>query len=111
MDEDFSFLQPLDLITKDVCELRQMVKEKKKNVPGDKDKEKEVDREHEGERSRAKEKEKHDKEKERERDKEKIDKGKEREKLLEDHTDQEMLTNQEDKVNEKPEENGVPKGE
>ncbi|PAL61721.1 hypothetical protein CEJ83_21175, partial [Acinetobacter baumannii] len=29
MDEDFSFLQPMDLITKDVCELRQMVKEKK----------------------------------------------------------------------------------
>ncbi|XP_031251478.1 WD40 repeat-containing protein HOS15 isoform X2 [Pistacia vera] len=110
MDEDFSFLQPLDLITKDVCELRQMVKEKKKNVPGDKEKEKDLDKEHEVERSRAKEKEKHDKEKERERDKEKIDKGKEREKLHDDHTDQEMLTNQEDKVNEKPEENGVPKG-
>ncbi|XP_044470022.1 WD40 repeat-containing protein HOS15 isoform X2 [Mangifera indica] len=110
MDEDFSFLQPLDLITKDVYELRQMVKEKKKNVPGDKEKEKEVDREHEGERSHAKEKEKHDKEKERERDKEKIDKGKEREKLHGDQTDQEMLANQEEKVNEKPEENGVPKG-
>ncbi|XP_044470021.1 WD40 repeat-containing protein HOS15 isoform X1 [Mangifera indica] len=109
MDEDFSFLQPLDLITKDVYELRQMVKEKKKNVPGDKEKEKEVDREHEGERSHAKEKEKHDKEKERERDKEKIDKGKEREKLHGDQTDQEMLANQEEKVNEKPEENGVPK--
>ncbi|XP_044503972.1 WD40 repeat-containing protein HOS15-like isoform X2 [Mangifera indica] len=110
MDEDISFLQPLDLITKNVCELRQMVKEKKKNVPGNKDKEKDVDREHEGERSRAKEKEKHDKDKEREREKEKIDKGKEREKLHEDHTGQEMPTNQEYKVNEKPGENGVPKG-
>ncbi|KAH7566652.1 hypothetical protein JRO89_XS08G0209200 [Xanthoceras sorbifolium] len=103
MDEDFSFLQPMDLITKDVSELRLMVKEKKKTLQKDRDKEKEVDREHEGERGRIKEKERHDREKEREKDKQ-------REKQREDHTDREMSIDQEEKVNYKPEENGVPGG-
>ncbi|KAL5753064.1 hypothetical protein ACOSP7_023241 [Xanthoceras sorbifolium] len=103
MDEDFSFLQPMDLITKDVSELRLMVKEKKKTLQKDRDKEKEVDREHEGERGRIKEKERHDREKEREKDKQ-------REKQPEDHTDREMSIDQEEKVNYKPEENGVPGG-
>ncbi|KAK0606468.1 hypothetical protein LWI29_038085 [Acer saccharum] len=100
MDEDFSFLQPMDLITKDVSQLRLMVKEKKKNLQKDRDKEKEVDREHEGERVRAKEKERLDREKEHEKDKQ-------REKQPEDHTDREMSIDQEETVN-KPEENGVP---
>ncbi|KAJ4714791.1 F-box-like/WD repeat-containing protein [Melia azedarach] len=108
MDEDFSFLQPMDLITKDVHELRQMVRDRKKSLNRDRDKEKEVDKEHEGERSRAKEKERHDKEKEREKDKERVEK--EREKQPENQTDREMLTVKVEKVNEKPEENGVPGG-
>ncbi|ESR39245.1 WD40 repeat-containing protein HOS15 [Citrus sinensis] len=111
MDEDFSFLQPMDLITKDVCELRQMVKEKKKNLNGDRDKEIDVDRGHEIEHGRVKEKERLDREKERERDKERVENEKEPEKQHESHPDKEMLTVQEEKVNSKPEENGVLRGE
>ncbi|KAK4726191.1 hypothetical protein R3W88_031108 [Solanum pinnatisectum] len=36
MDEDFRFLEPLDLITKNVSELQQMIKEKKEKVQKDK---------------------------------------------------------------------------
>lgn len=111
MDEDFSFLQPMDLITKDVCELRQMVKEKKKNLNGDRDKENDVDRGHEIEHGRVKEKERLDREKECERDKERVENEKEPEKQHESHPDKEMLTVQEEKVNSKPEENGVLQGE
>ncbi|XP_059623946.1 WD40 repeat-containing protein HOS15 isoform X2 [Cornus florida] len=113
MDEDFSFLQPLDLITKNVNELQQMVKEKKKNQQKSRDKESE--REHEGERGRAREREKQDREKEREKDRERIEKEKEREKEKEkerekqheDHSKREMVTDQEDKVIVKREENGT----
>lgn len=111
MDEDFSFLQPLDLITKDVYELRQIIKEKRKNLQKDgdkdKDKDKELDREHEGERGRIRDKERHEREKEREKDKERTEKDKGREKQHEDHTDREMVTDQEDKVNVKHKDNGV----
>ncbi|KAK9285085.1 hypothetical protein L1049_024270 [Liquidambar formosana] len=130
VDEDFSFLQPLDLITKDVYELRQIIKEKKKNLPKDRDvdKDKEFDREREGERGRVKEKERQEREKEfdgrvpaqvktqgekdRERtEKDRAEKDKEREKQHEEvHTDREMVTDQEDKVNVKQEENGVSGG-
>ena len=57
MDEDFSFLQPSDLITKDVYELRQIIKERKKNQQKGRDKE--FDGEHEGELNQAKERERH----------------------------------------------------
>jgi transducin (beta)-like 1 len=111
LDEDFSFLQPLDLITKDVYELRQIIKEKRKNLQkdGDKDKDKELDLEHEGERRRIRDKERHEREKEREKekDKERTEKDMEREKQPEDHTDREMVTDQEDKVNVKHKDNGV----
>ncbi|XP_059456618.1 WD40 repeat-containing protein HOS15 isoform X1 [Corylus avellana] len=111
LDEDFSFLQPLDLITKDVYELRQIIKEKRKNLQkdGDKDKDKELDLEHEGERRRIRDKERHEREKEREKekDKERAEKDMEREKQPEDHTDREMVTDQEDKVNLKHKDNGV----
>ncbi|EXC04821.1 F-box-like/WD repeat-containing protein [Morus notabilis] len=36
VDDDFSFLQPLDLITKDAYELQRIVKEKKENLQKDK---------------------------------------------------------------------------
>lgn len=107
MDEDFSFLQPLDLITKDVYELRKIIKEKRKNLQKDRDKDKELDREHEGERGRIRDKERHEREKEHEKDKERTEKDKEREKQNEDHTDREMVTDQEDKVNVKHKDNGV----
>ncbi|KAA8522626.1 hypothetical protein F0562_013013 [Nyssa sinensis] len=108
VDEDFSFLQPLDLITKDVYELRQMIKEKKKNQQ--KCREKEVDREREGECGRARERESQDREKEREKDRERTEKDKEREKQHEDHNDREMFMVQEDMVNGKHEENGISGG-
>ncbi|THF98081.1 hypothetical protein TEA_027089 [Camellia sinensis var. sinensis] len=110
MDEDFSFLQPLDLITKDVYALQQMIKDKKKSQQKDMDKE--FDREHdEGERKHVREREKHDREKEREKDKERTEKDKEKKKQHEDHTLREMVTDQEDKVDViKQEENGISGG-
>lgn len=119
--EDFSFLQPLDLITKDVYELRKIINEKRKNLQKDRDrdrdKDKELDREHEGERARIRDKERHEREKEREKDKERAEKDKERtekdkerEKQHEDHTDREMITDVEDKVIVKPEDNGISAG-
>ncbi|KAI4327394.1 hypothetical protein L6164_019863 [Bauhinia variegata] len=104
LDEDFSFLQPLDLITKDVHELRQMVNERRKKLR--KDRNKDFEKENEGEHGRAREKER---EKECENDREKADNGKEREQQQqrENQTDREMVTDQEDKVTVKHEENGA----
>ncbi|XP_030486062.1 WD40 repeat-containing protein HOS15 isoform X1 [Cannabis sativa] len=95
LDEDFSFLQPLDLITKDVYQLRQIVKEKKRNLHRDRDKNKENGKEREGEHTRIREKEKHDREKEREKDRE-IVKYKHPEKQQD---DMDMDTDQEDREN------------
>ncbi|KAE8693337.1 hypothetical protein F3Y22_tig00110813pilonHSYRG00195 [Hibiscus syriacus] len=111
MDEDFSFLQPLDIITKDVNQLRQMIKEKRKNIQKDRkkdeDKDKEVDREHEGERGRVREKERHEKEKEREKERERAESNKEREKQPEEVSYKEMVLDQEDKDVVRHEENGT----
>ncbi|XP_061973419.1 WD40 repeat-containing protein HOS15-like isoform X4 [Populus nigra] len=111
VDEDFSFLQPLDLITKDVNELQQIIKEKKKNLhkdrekekekekdkDRDKDKDKEFEREHERECARVREKERHEREKEKEKDRERLESEKERDKQLEDNSDRRMVTDAEDK--------------
>ncbi|XWS33545.1 hypothetical protein CRYUN_Cryun22dG0092200 [Craigia yunnanensis] len=112
MDEDFSFLQPLDIITKDVNQLRQMIKEKRKNIQKDRDKDrdkdKEVDPEHEGERGRVREKERQEREKERENEREKSESNKEREKLPEELAGRDMIMDQEDKEDAvKHEENGT----
>lgn len=61
VDEDFSFLQPMDLITKDVHELQKIVKDKKKNQQLDGAKE--FDKENEGARSHVKDKARKDWEK------------------------------------------------
>lgn len=55
LDEDFSLLQPLDLITKDVHELRQIISERRKKLH--KERSKELEKEHEAERGRARDKE------------------------------------------------------
>lgn len=55
IDEDFSFIQPIDLITKDVYELQKMIKEKKESLQKTKNREK--NKEHEQEHAREKEKE------------------------------------------------------
>ncbi|KAL6993804.1 WD40 repeat-containing protein hos15, variant 2 [Sarracenia purpurea var. burkii] len=104
MDEDFSFLQPLDLITKDVSELQQMIKEKKKNQQKGRDKN--LDRENEGELKQARERERQTREREREKDGVRTE-DKEREKQHEDHTDIKKVTDQEDMVIVKHEENGI----
>nr|XP_048335160.1 WD40 repeat-containing protein HOS15 isoform X1 [Ziziphus jujuba var. spinosa] len=109
LDEDFSFLQPLDLITKDVSQLRQMIREKRRILQKDrdKDKDKEIDKEQEGERGQVREKARHEREKEREKDKERIENDKEREKQHGELNDRDMVSDQEDKVIVKQEENGV----
>ena len=66
LDEDFSFLQPLDLITKDVHELRKMVNERRKILQ--KNRNKESEKENEGGRGWLKEKGRHEREKECEKD-------------------------------------------
>ncbi|KAA8531623.1 hypothetical protein F0562_006332 [Nyssa sinensis] len=85
VDEDFSFLQSLDLITKDAHELWQMVKEKKKTQ--EKGKDKEFDSKYEGKVDGARERAKQYREKECENDKERVEKDKGREKQHEDHPD------------------------
>ncbi|KAK8716642.1 hypothetical protein V6N13_043947 [Hibiscus sabdariffa] len=116
MDEDFSFLQPLDIITKDVNQLRQMIKEKRKNIQKDrnkdKEKDKEVERENEGERGRVREKVRHEKEKEREKEREREcekerEREREREKQPEELAYRDMVLDQEDKDVVRHEENGT----
>ncbi|KAL9172326.1 hypothetical protein ABFS82_03G038400 [Erythranthe guttata] len=134
-DEDFQFLHPLDLITKDVVELRKIIKDKKENIQKDKgkgkekeiivngrehdrsvamDKDKELAREKENERQqREKEKERDreriEKEKERERDRERIEKEKERERIeKEKERDRERAEKEKEKEKEKGKEKEKP---
>ncbi|KAG1368606.1 putative Isoflavone 2'-hydroxylase [Cocos nucifera] len=84
VDDDFSLLQPLDLITKDVNELQQIIREKKKEkllkeCDKDKDKDKEYIQEHERQLGGEWERERQDRDKEQERDKEKMERDKEQE--------------------------------
>ncbi|TKY70620.1 F-box/WD repeat-containing protein TBL1XR1 [Spatholobus suberectus] len=102
-DEDFSFLQPLDLITKDVHELRKMVNERRKKLQ--KDRNEESEKEHEGGQGWIKEKERHEREKECEKDGEKAENLKEQEQQHDNQTSREMVTDQEDKVTVKHAEN------
>jgi hypothetical protein len=96
-DEDFSFLQPLDLITKDVHELKKMINERRRKLQ--KGKNKESEKEHEGDRGRVREKERHEKEKESEKDKDKVENHKEQELHNENQITRDMVSDQEDKVN------------
>ncbi|KAK6160643.1 hypothetical protein DH2020_004024 [Rehmannia glutinosa] len=92
-DEDFQLLHPLDLITKDVDELRKIIKEKKESIQRDKSKGKEKENienggEHDrglrvekyNELAREKENEKQQREKEKERDRDRPEKEKQKEK-------------------------------
>ncbi|XP_076920079.1 WD40 repeat-containing protein HOS15-like [Bidens hawaiensis] len=93
IDEDFSFIQPIDLITKSVYELQQMINEKKQNIQkaknkGSREREQEQSREKDKEASREEEKE-HSREREKEieqehvREREKERRVREREKKME----------------------------
>ncbi|CAI0461573.1 unnamed protein product [Linum tenue] len=122
VEEDFSFLQPLDLITKDVRELRQMIKERKKGLQKERDKrekekekekekerekDKETEKEHERERARIREKDRKEREKEVEKDRERNEKVRDREKQLEDSAERGAIPDQEEKTVVKQEENGI----
>ncbi|KAE8100108.1 hypothetical protein FH972_018035 [Carpinus fangiana] len=115
MDDDFSFLQPLDLITKDPYELQKIIKAKKENMQKDRFEENgkhhnEYNQENEREHAQETEKEKKGREKEQEQDKERIEKdrerekGKDKEKAQQDHFNREKC---EDKVITEYEENGT----
>ncbi|XP_073005691.1 WD40 repeat-containing protein HOS15 [Typha latifolia] len=85
IDEDFSLLKPLDLITKDVDELQEIIKEKKREkIQNDPGKDKEKAKEHVDEPERQpgieRERERRDRDKDQEKEKEKIEKDKEQEK-------------------------------
>ena len=62
MDDDFSFLQPLDLITKDPYELQKIIKAKKENLQKDRPEEngKHNESNHEIEQENVQEREKRD---------------------------------------------------
>ncbi|KAG1347897.1 putative WD40 repeat-containing protein HOS15 [Cocos nucifera] len=82
VDDDFSLLQPLDLITKDVDELQQIIREKRKEkLLKERDIEKEKDKEHVQEHERQpggeRERERQDRDKDQERNKEKMERDKE----------------------------------
>ncbi|CAJ1929442.1 unnamed protein product [Sphenostylis stenocarpa] len=96
LDEDFSFLQPLDLITKDVHELGKMVNERRKKLK--KDRNKESEKEHEGGRGLVKGKDRHERVKECEKDGERPENRKELEQQHGNQTCKEMVTDQEDMV-------------
>ncbi|KAL5556861.1 hypothetical protein UlMin_039097 [Ulmus minor] len=96
LDEDFKFLKPIDLITKDVYQLRQLIKEKRGILQKDRDKVKEIDKDQNGEGGRG-----------REKDRERIEEDKERENHHEAHIDRNMVIDQGDKVDLKHEENGI----
>ncbi|XP_055821413.1 WD40 repeat-containing protein HOS15-like [Solanum dulcamara] len=90
MDEDFKFLEPLDLITKNVYELQTIIKEKKEKLQKDKPRRKDKantdhKRDHKREPAREMEKEKQQKKKGREWNRERSEKNKEKEK----HNDKE----------------------
>ncbi|GAB2279615.1 WD40 repeat-containing protein hos15 [Dionaea muscipula] len=107
-DDDFSFLQPMDLITKDVYELRRMVKEKKKTLRKDRDKEHE--REHGGERKRGRDKGRQEREKSIGKDRE-VKIQDEKPKAEDASGDKEVVTEPENKVSIRSEENGVSVGQ
>ncbi|GER25536.1 WD-40 repeat family protein [Striga asiatica] len=95
-DEDFQFLHPLDLITKDFDELRKIIKEKKENIQRDKSKGKEKENienglghgkgslvEKDKELGKGKDNERQQRDREKERDRDRMEKEKEREKAKE----------------------------
>uniref|UniRef100_A0A7N0TM31 Uncharacterized protein n=1 Tax=Kalanchoe fedtschenkoi TaxID=63787 RepID=A0A7N0TM31_KALFE len=121
VDEDFLFLQPLDIITKNVHELRHIVKEKKKNLQKEKDKDdREKDRVKDREKNRERDKEKERereieqereaerycriREKEIEKSRERKEKDKDRSKQPEDHS-KEMASDQDAKMSSELERN------
>lgn len=115
MDEDFQFLQPLDLITKDAEELQKIIKEKKESLQRDKPRGKNKDVENdpglENAPSKGKEREKQQRDKE--QDREKTDKDKERDKGKEKEKVQEGLTEIRmggDKLGSRHDENGHGEG-
>ncbi|KAI7726008.1 hypothetical protein M8C21_006510 [Ambrosia artemisiifolia] len=99
IDEDFSFIQPIDLITKNVYELQQMINEKKQNAQkaknreknkGNREQEQEHSREKDKETSREKEKE-HAKEREKEIEQEHVrEREKERQRVREREREKKM---------------------
>ncbi|KAL6572481.1 hypothetical protein OROMI_013439 [Orobanche minor] len=121
-DEDFQFLHPLDLITKDVDELRKIIKEKKEKFQKDKFKGNEREniengREHDQgsvmekdkEIARIKDNEKQQREKEKERDIDRMEKGKEKEKSKRKEKPEDVggVNHSGDEINNSLEENGT----
>lgn len=95
-------MEPLDLITKDVYELRKIIRDKKKIFQKEKDKE--AEREHEAEQKRLREKDRHEKEKDHEKDRERKEKNKEPQRQREDHMEKVVVL--EDRNHLRQEENG-----
>jgi transducin (beta)-like 1 len=84
VEGDFALLQPIDLITKDVGELRAIVREKRERLEAERDKETQREKEREAlkerERERALEKEREKTKREEEKEREKVEREREREK-------------------------------
>ncbi|XP_062184141.1 WD40 repeat-containing protein HOS15-like [Phragmites australis] len=111
VEKDFALLEPLEIITKDVEELQQIVKKRRRerfqsDRENDKGKEKDRIEEHERRPGGEREKDRHDKEKELEREKDRAERDREQEKEKEkerekekQHTDRiDKVKNEEDIV-------------
>ncbi|XP_019446830.1 PREDICTED: F-box-like/WD repeat-containing protein TBL1XR1 isoform X1 [Lupinus angustifolius] len=96
LEEDFLFLKPMELITKDVSQLRQMINERRKKQQEDKNKGPE--KEHGSERGRVREKGKRKREKEAGKDRKNVDNDQEQDQLHGDRTGREMVTGKDDKA-------------
>ncbi|KAE9607800.1 putative transcription factor WD40-like family [Lupinus albus] len=96
LEEDFSFLKPMDLITKDVNQLREMVYERRKKRQ--KDKNKGLEKEHGRERGRVREKERREREKDMGKDRKILDNDKEQDQMHGDRTGRGMVTVKEEMV-------------
>ncbi|KAJ7538934.1 hypothetical protein O6H91_11G068900 [Diphasiastrum complanatum] len=119
LDGDFSLLQPVDLLTKDVGELRQLIKErrekiereKKEKEEKEKEKEKERLREREREKERERERERQEREKERERERLERERDREKEKERErDRIEKDKERERDEKIKIRVEETKIPVG-
>ena len=97
MDDDFSFIQPLDLITKDAYELQRIIKEKRENLQKD--------------RSKTNEKDNETKQKNEQDEAREVDKEKEIEQEEQNDKDMVLKISEEDKEKANPDHNGAEKSE
>ncbi|KAK1317660.1 Protein SPA1-RELATED 3 [Acorus calamus] len=114
VEDDFSFIEPFDLITKDVNELRKIVNEKKaklqKELEKDKEKDKDIVRAPEQEKECEVDRERQEREREQSRDRVNVEKDRDQEREKEKQHVEQSDRVHEDKVKGKLDDNGISGG-